>query len=115
MGKGAKSYHNAQNGFPQGTAAPMPGADGGACTAANKKFAVDSAWAADSTWVSLGFQIDDPNLFTYHYTSADLQVASASAVGDTDCDGKVVTYTLELASNDGVPTASITEPAQNAD
>jgi len=115
LAKGAKSYHNANSGFPQGTAAPMPGADGGACALAGKKFAVDSGWSADTTWVSLGFQVDDPNMFTYHYTSADPKTATATAVGDLDCDGTLITYTLALTTDDGNPTSILTEPPKNAD
>ena len=115
LGKGAKSYHNAQTTFPQGTAAVLPGANGGACTGPGKKFAVASTWAADPSWVSLGFQIDEPNLFTYHYTSADSMTATALAVGDIDCDGAMITYTLDLRTRDGNPTAVITAPPPNAD
>ena len=115
LGKGAKSYHNAQNTFPQGTAAPLPGVNGGACTSAGKKFAVDSTWADDSTWVSLGFEVAEPNLFTYHYTSADRNLATAEAVGDLDCDGVLITYTLELGSANGNPTAMLTPPPPSAD
>ncbi len=115
LAKGAKSWHNASSGFPQGTAAAMPGVDGGACASPGKKFAVDSAWATDTAWVSLGFQIDDPNLFTYHYTSADPKVATAKAVGDLDCDGTLITYTLDLATANGNPTSILTEPPKNSD
>lgn len=115
LAKGAKSWHNANSGYPQGVAAPMPGTDGGACTRPGRKFAVDSAWAADGAWVSLGFQIDEPNMFTYHYSSTDPKLATATAVGDLDCDGKLITYTLALATADGNPTAILTEPPQAAD
>ncbi len=115
MAKGAKSYHNLNSRFPQGTAPSLPGADGGACSGPGKKFAVDPTWSADSTWISLGFQIDEPNLFTYHYTSSDPHVAVAQAVGDLDCDGTHITYRLDLGMVDGNPTASITEPPASAD
>ena len=115
LAKSAKSWHNTNSSFPQGAAAPLPGTDGGACASPGKKFAVDSTWAADTTWVSLGFQIDEPNMFTYHYTSADPKLATALAVGDLDCDGKLITYTLELATADGVPTSILSAPTPNSD
>ena len=115
LAKGAKSYHNAQSGYPQGTAAVLPGVDGGACAAPGKKFAAVQTWADDPAWLSLGFQVDDANLFTYHYTSADPKVASAQAVGDLDCDGTLITYNLELGTTDGNPNATITEPPPNSD
>ena len=115
LAKGAKSYHNANTGYPVGTAAPKPGTDGGACGRTDRKFAVDTGWAADNAWVSLGFQIDEPNMFTYHYTSADPKTATATAVGDLDCDAKLITYKLDLATADGNPTSILTEPPKNSD
>jgi prepilin-type N-terminal cleavage/methylation domain-containing protein len=115
LGKGAKSHRHTQNTFPQGTAAPLPGVDGGACTGPGNKLAVDSTWSDDTTWIALGFQIDEPNLFTYHYTSTDMNLATALAVGDLDCDGTLLTYTLDLATRDGVPTSVLIEPPQSAD
>ncbi|MBS1124466.1 MAG: Type pilus biosis protein PilE [Deltaproteobacteria bacterium] len=115
MAKGAKSYHNAQAGYPQGTAAELPGVDGGACAAPGKKFAAIQTWSDDPAWLALGFQVDEPNLFTYHYTSTDRNVASAQAVGDLDCDGTLITYNLALGATNGNPTATITEPAPSSD
>lgn len=115
LAKGAKSYHNTSSGFPQGTAAPLPGVDGGACAQPAKKFAVASAWTSDGTWGLLGFQVDEPNLFTYHYTSTNPKTATALAVGDLDCDGTLITYTLTLATADGGPTATLTEPPKSSD
>jgi len=115
LAKGAKSYHNAQASFPQGTAPVLPGVDGGACAGPGKKFAINQTWADDATWVSLGFQIDEANLFSYHYTSTDPKLATAQAVGDLDCDGTLITYALDLGTTDGNPTVAITEPSPSAD
>jgi len=115
MSKGAKSWHGAQSSYPQGTAAPLPGIDGGACAGPGKKFATSYTWSDDTTWVSLGFQVDEPNLFTYHYTSADPRSATATAVGDLDCDGVMITYTLQLGTSNGNATALLTEPPHNSD
>jgi len=115
MSKGAKTWHSQQTSYPQDTAAVLPGVDGGACVGPGKKFAVSTAWAADTTWVSLGFQIDEPNLFTYHYSSSGLKSATATAVGDLDCDGTKITYTLTLGDRSGNATALLTEPANGSD
>lgn len=115
LAKNAKTYHNTQGKFPQGTAGVLPGPNGGACAGPNKKFATTTAWNTDPVWLELGFQLDDPSLFTYHYTSSDRNSASVLAVGDLDCDGKLITFTLELNVVGGLPVATITPPPANAD
>jgi hypothetical protein len=37
------------------------------------------------------------------------------AIGDLDCDGIEITYTLQGASVNGNPTATLSEPPTNAD
>ncbi len=115
LSKGAKTWHDAQASYPQGTAAALPGVDGGACAAPGKKFAAVSTWSDDAAWLSLGFQIDEPNLFTYHYTSTAPRAATATAVGDIDCDGTMITYTLELGVSNGNATSLVIEPPHNSD
>ncbi|MDB4959676.1 MAG: fimbiral protein PilA [Myxococcales bacterium] len=85
-----------------------------ACTGPNKHFAVDTSWSADSGWSALDFQIDEPNLFEYTYTGGST-TASAIAIGDLDCDGTMITYTLNLTSPGGNVSGIITEPAPNSD
>jgi hypothetical protein len=45
-------------------------------------------------WKELDFSIDDAHLFRYDYTSTDGKSFVAHAVGDLDCDGEAVSYTL---------------------
>lgn len=108
--KGAKTYYQTHAQFPQGTAAVLPGADGGACSASGGKFAVTTAWQADAAWSNLDFHVDDPGLFSYHYESTSSASAVALAVGDLDCDGTLITYTLTLAAPAGGVSAVLTEP-----
>ena len=115
LGKHAKTYHIAMTGYPQGIAAPLPGTDGGACSAPGGKFPVDGGWLTDPTWLAFGFQVEDANLFTYHYQSIDRTNATGSAVGDLDCDGVLITYQLNLGTSDGIPNALIIPPADNSD
>jgi prepilin-type N-terminal cleavage/methylation domain-containing protein len=115
IGKGAKSYYQANNKFPQGSAAVLPGADGGACSAAGKKFATSTAWSTDSVWLDLDFHVDEPGLFSYHFDSTVGNVATALAVGDLDCDGTFITYTLELTTPSGTPAANLIVPPPTAD
>ena len=110
----AKTYYFANTKYPQGTAAVLPGADGAACAQANKRFPVSSAWAADSTWSALGFQVDEPNMFSYHFASNSLTVAQGTAVGDLDCDGVKITYILNLNAQQE-PAATYIQPPEGAD
>ena len=117
IGKNAKVYFATNTAFPPSAAAVLPGADGGACTGTTStKFAVvpQATWAADPGWAALDFQIDEPNLFTYHYV-LNAGAGKATAVGDLDCDTTLITYTLDLINNQGNVQATITEPAANAD
>src|SRR4051812_37638474 len=79
--KNAKTAFITDATYPQGTAGVLPGADGGACGQAGPpkgKFPVVS-WTGDAVWKALDFQIDEPNLFSYHYTSAAATSAQATA------------------------------------
>ena len=97
------------------TAAALPGTDGGSCSLAGKKFSVVTTWASDTSWASLDFQIDEPNLFNYHYTHTSGTAADATAVGDLDCDGTLITYDMPFVATGGNVTAILTEPPPNSD
>ena len=114
MAVDAKTYYFANTKYPQGTAAVLPGADGTACTQTGRKFAVSTAWSADPVWSGLGFQVDEPNLFSYHFTSSTTSQAQGLAVGDLDCDGTKITYILNLNAQQE-PAATYVEPAASAD
>jgi prepilin-type N-terminal cleavage/methylation domain-containing protein len=115
IAKGAKTYYQTNARFPQGTAAVLPGVDGGACAASGGKFAVTNAWASDSLWSDLDFHVDDPGLFSYHYEATSSASAVALAVGDLDCDRTHITYTLDLSAPTGGVSAILTEPPAAAD
>jgi len=114
MAVDAKTYYFANTKYPQGTAAVLPGPDGSACAGPNRHFATSSAWAADSVWTGLGFEIDEPNLFSYHFASTSPTVAQGLAVGDLDCDGVKITYILNLNAAQE-PAATYVEPLPSAD
>jgi prepilin-type N-terminal cleavage/methylation domain-containing protein len=115
IGKGAKAYYQTNTKFPQGTAAVLPGADGTACSQPGKKFAVSNAWSTDPVWLDLDFHVDETNYYSYHYDSSASDVAVVTAVADLDCDGKLITYTLDLTVPSGSPAASLTVPPASAD
>jgi prepilin-type N-terminal cleavage/methylation domain-containing protein len=79
------------------------------------KGAVTTAWAADSGWAALDFQIDEPNLFQYQYTANSGTSPKAEAIGDLDCDGTKITYTLDMTAPGGNARATLTEPPPNSD
>jgi type IV pilus assembly protein PilA len=115
IGKGAKSYYQANTRFPQGSAAVLPGADGTACSQPGKKFATSTAWSTDPVWLDLDFHVDDIGFFSYHFDSTVFNQATALAVGDLDCDGTLITYTLDFTTPGGTPSAALTVPPPTAD
>ncbi|CAN5907008.1 hypothetical protein BH11MYX3_BH11MYX3_41870 [soil metagenome] len=68
----------------------------------------------DPTWAALHFQIDDPNRFRYSYES-DGKTANASAIGDLDCDGVMITYKLLVTTEGTQIKSTLIEPAADAD
>jgi type IV pilus assembly protein PilA len=117
ISKNSKVYFSTFTAFPVTATTPLPGTDGGACAVTGGKFTVvpQATWAADPGWSALEFQIDDPNLFTYHYTGNASASALATAVGDLDCDGTLISYRLDLTNLQGNVKSVITEPAPNSD
>jgi type IV pilus assembly protein PilA len=119
IGKNAKRAYSESSAYPQGTATALPtspGGVGGCCGGPNNHCAPTSdLFASQATWKLLDFQIDEPSLFIYDYTSSNNAVFAAHAVGDLDCDGTQITYTLDGTAVNGNPAVSLTEPAVNAD
>jgi prepilin-type N-terminal cleavage/methylation domain-containing protein len=114
MAVDAKTYYFANSKYPQGAAAVLPGADGGACAGPNGHYAVSNAWTSDPVWSALSFEVVEPNLFSYHFTSTSPSTAQGLAVGDLDCDGVTITYQLNLNAAQE-PSATYVEPSPSAD
>ena len=110
----AKTYYFTNSKYPQGSAGVLPGADGAACQGPNGHFAVSTAWSQDPIWSALSFEVVDPNLFSYHFTSTTPSTAQGLAVGDLDCDGVTITYQLNLNASQE-PSATYVEPPPSAD
>jgi type IV pilus assembly protein PilA len=73
----------------------------------------DPQWQGKQ-WMALDFTIEDPHRFRYSMEStADRFVAKA--VGDLDCDGKEITYTLTGSVKDGKPLFQLDSPSPDAD
>jgi hypothetical protein len=111
IGKNLKVQYVTNSIFPVGKAAKLPATN--CCDSPDRKCAVTADWAKDAIWSELDFQMDDPGFFQYSYES-DGKTATATAVGDLDCDGTFVTYKMTLTSEGGNPQMTLTKP-ENAD
>ncbi len=107
LGKNSKAYYIANAVYYATSASVQPAS---ITTCGTKQTGV---WTA-SAWMVLDFQVDEPGLFQYEYTGGTT-TASATAVGDLDCDGTKITYTLNLTAPSGNPTATVTLPPPNSD
>jgi hypothetical protein len=92
LGKYLKASYAQTSALPIGTAPLTPATP--CCQGPNHKCYEPAAWTSDPVWKELDFSIDDAHLFRYDYTSTDGKSFVAHAVGDLDCDGEAVTYTL---------------------
>ena len=108
LAKYAKASWAANAAFPEGKVGPSPAEP--CCNAPDHKCGVGD-WGKDPVWQALDFQIDEPHRFQYTYES-DGQTAKATAIGDLDCDGISVIYTL-TGNADG--TTTLTEPTPGSD
>jgi len=92
------------------------GPGGGCCGGPNNHCAPEpGSFASDPTWAALDFQIDEPSLFIYSYNATVGTDFTAKAVGDLDCDGTEITYTVIGTAKDGNPAVTLTEPGVNDD
>jgi hypothetical protein len=104
-----------------GRAAARPTAGtGGACCAVagslapNHCKAVPASFTTDTVWSALDFEIDEETLFVYSYTGT-ATTYTATAVGDLDCDGTNITYSLTGTAVAGQPAYVLSEPPASAD
>jgi len=118
IGKTSKRIYSETSSYYVGKGAPLPAAAGkaaGCCGGPNNHCTpLPSAFVADAGWKALDFQIDEPNLFIYDYEGTAVAF-SAHAVGDLDCDGTAITYTLNGTAKDGNPAVELLEPGVNDD
>ena len=110
--KGVIGEYTRNSSFPQQQAAMTPTVS--CCTQnfGNKKKCapIETDWAKPE-WVALEFQLNEPFFFQYSYTPAAAGAAfTATAIGDTDCDGTTVTFTLEGSTSSGTPKIILNEP-----
>ena len=108
LGKMAKLAFIENSAFPTGTA-PLTPAESCCKAGTGGKCTPNPADWKQPAWEALDFQIDEPHYFRYSVES-DGKKLVAKAVGDLDCDTTEVTYTLNVTSESGNPTAVIAAP-----
>lgn len=110
INKAADSMFAENSVYPIGTVGPTPGQS--CCSFPGKKCpVVASDWNGVPAWDALGFEMTHAFYYQYAYTS-DGKTYRATAVGDLDCDGTTVTYTLDGEAASGSPTSTLTKPAR---
>ena len=73
-----------------------------------------SLFQGDTTWADMSFSIDEETSYQYSFVGdgSSGQTYTATAVGDTDCDGIPGTYTLTgQVDASKQPSAILTKPA----
>lgn len=110
IGKAAGYVHAETDAFPQVTAPLTPARP--CCEGPGHKCpAVASDWASPA-WDALDFELTEPSLFQYSYTSTSPTSYVAQAVGDLDCDGETVSYELRGTVVDGIPRIELIKPTR---
>jgi len=113
LGKNLKVAFITNGAFPKGTVGPTPAKS---CCESQGRCLPDAAAWADPVWQALDFQIDDPHMFRYAYSSQDGKTFVAKAIGDLDCDGKDVEYVMSGSIDDaGNPVLDVVPPQPGDD
>jgi prepilin-type N-terminal cleavage/methylation domain-containing protein len=117
IGKRATEEYATNATFPTAAAALTPAAN--CCTqnvGGKRKCAVVGADWSTPEWRALDFSLDKEFQFQYSYTpGGGGSTFNALGIGDMDCDGTPITYSLDGATNSGTPTTKLYEPPPNSD
>jgi prepilin-type N-terminal cleavage/methylation domain-containing protein len=111
IGKSADTEFVETTSYPQFVQAATPAVT--CCAGPGRRCAaVVADWQGVPAWDALGFEMTAPFNFRYAYASVASNAYLASAIGDLDCDGNPVTYTLIGDATSGAPTARMNRPAR---
>jgi prepilin-type N-terminal cleavage/methylation domain-containing protein len=111
ISKAAESQFIENAYFPQTGSALTPAQR--CCEQPGKKCAINAAdWNGVQAWDELGFEMTQPFYFQYRYRSDAPSVYVATAVGDLDCDGIPITFTMAGDATSGSPSSTLTRPAR---
>ena len=105
IGRAAKVAFIETDAFPEGTAGATPATS--CCAGPNHKCAPEPAIWSQEPWLSLDFEMFEPHYFRYTYAAApDRRSFTATAIGDLDCDGEEVVFTITGSVVDGNVTVT---------
>ena len=109
IGKGADAAYGEYAEYPQFVQGATPAAS--CCASPGRRCAAAAGdWNGVPAWDALGFEMTQPFFFQYSYTSAVSNLFVATAIGDLDCDGITMAYTLTGDATTGAPTSLLTRP-----
>src|SRR4051812_20449757 len=119
IGKNSKRAYMENSTYVTGSAGvtPTPVVAGKSCCGSAGKSphhcaANPAGWTG--AWPALEFEIDEDTLFYYSYPGPATPYP-AIAVGDLDCDGTEITYSLTGTAVNGQPAYELSEPPASAD
>jgi prepilin-type N-terminal cleavage/methylation domain-containing protein len=109
MEKKVKTFHIEKSRLPA-TAVLTPGS--AACASSTGKIPKlpQSSWDANVGWREMQFHVDEDTLFQYNWSTSSTTAGLGTAIGDLDCDGTIVTYSLIVAKVEGNITADQPDP-----
>lgn len=116
LGTNAKAAWARDGYLPTVTVPLTPATD--CCTEGNdgdRRCTPNIAYWSATPWADLDFAVEQHHYFQYSYTSTDGKSFTATAVGDLDCDGHRITYTLTGQPVDGDYKIVLLEPDPNDD
>lgn len=101
IGKAAKRVKGEIGTYATETGAMLPhssgtccGDSGGGTQINNKCTPTPSAFSDGQAWSHLEFSVDEPSVYNYQYVPVSGSAFTAYAVGDSDCDTVMATFTL---------------------
>jgi hypothetical protein len=101
MATSAKQVYYEKSEFPTVDHPPI----GSCCSEPNKRCRED--WTAPA-WKAIDYSDFGPSRYRFGYRSTPTSF-EAMAIGDADCDGNEVVYTLRIDAQDGTPTTGLVE------
>lgn len=112
LAKNLKVAQRTHGEFPKGSVPPTPSRS--CCAFRDGRCSEPAAWN-HPIWNQLDFAMEAPHFFRYAYDS-DGTTFMVRAIGDLDCDGNEITYTLSGSIDDqGNVVTNLLAPAPNAD
>lgn len=112
MEKKVKTFHIEKALLPRDATTLTP--TGTACASSTGKIPkiAQSAWnSAGNGWLDMQFHVDEDTLFQYSWDQVTTTTQGTGlAVGDLDCDGTVVTYSLNISVVEGNVQADTPDP-----